>query len=208
MTPSDLWPHFVKCFFVKCFTMLFFTQASIFTRCLEPFWLNLHRMIFGPARRCHMTFMTSHVLKGALPAKMWFFYKMLVLQITLSHFDQTCTTWSWGQPTGVTWLSWSHMSLREHYWQKCHFLVKCYLSYRQHAMMTWLGQMTRHWPVSMGYTQIWGQRSLRGHFRFECQNPQNASSPRNNMEWWRGLVTWLGTSQCLLVVHRFEVKGH
>ena len=143
-------------------------------------------MIFGPARKCHMTFMTSHVLKGALPAKMWFFYKMLVLQITLSHFDQTCTTWSWGQPTGVTWLSWSHMSLREHYWQKCHFFVKCYLSYRQHAMMMWhthlmcaqidpmpwatLTKLAPHdlWVSPQCRMTLWRYMSLRGHYRQKC----------------------------------------
>ena len=92
---------------------------------------------------------------------------------------------------------------------KFHFFSsKCIFFYKQHVILTWVGHMTRHQSVSMGCTQIWGQRSLRGHFRSESKNLQNVSSFTNNMWYWHELVIWLDISRCLWGVHRFGVKGH
>jgi len=43
---------------------------------------------------------------------------------------------------------------------------KCIFCHKQHRMVTCLTYMHRLDPVSIGCTQNWGQRSLRGHFRF------------------------------------------
>ena len=47
---------------------------------------------------------------------------------------------------------------------------KCIFFYKQHVILTRVGHMTQHQSVSMGSSRIWGQRSLRGHFRSEIQN--------------------------------------
>ena len=50
------------------------------------------------------------------------------------------------------------------------FPSKCIFFYKQHVILTWFGHMTGHQSVSMGSSRIWGQRSLRGHFRSEFKN--------------------------------------
>ena len=122
--------------------------------------------------------------------------------IKLSHNDQ----WPSPQMPNDPWprqRSFEVTGVKFHF-----FSSKCIFFYKQHAILTWVGHMTRHQSVSMGCTQIWGQRSLRGHFRSESKNLQNVSSFTNNMWYWHELVIWLDISRCLWGVHRFGVKGH
>ena len=88
------------------------------------------------------------------------------------------------------------------------FPSKCIFFYKQHVILTWVGHMTRHQLVSMGSSRIWGQRSLRGHFRSESKYLQNVSSFTNNMWYWQELVIWLDISLCLWGLLGFGVKGH
>ena len=122
--------------------------------------------------------------------------------IKLSHNDQ----WPSPQMSNDPWprqRSFEVTGVKFHF-----FSSKCIFFYKQHVILTWVGHMTRHQSVSMGCTQIWGQRSLRGHFRSESKNLQNVSSFTNNMWYWHELVIWLDISRCLWGVHRFGIKGH
>ena len=112
-----------------------------------------------------------------------------------------------GEISQITELS-EFSKITSFYFKARQRITKCIFFYKQHVILTWVGHMTRHQSVSMGCTQIWGQRSLRGHFRSESKNLQNVSSFTNNMWYWHELVIWLDFSRCLWGVHRFGVKGH
>ena len=131
---SDLFPDLVSSS----------VNLALEPRCLDRFQSNLVTMTNGRAITRHVTFVTSHVLKGSLPAKKWFSYKMyLVLQTTCNDDVAWSHDSTWSSVYGV------YTDLRSKV-IKGSFPVwvpkssKCLFSYKQHAMITWLGHLTRH----------------------------------------------------------------
>ena len=63
-----------------------------------------------------------------------------------------------------------------------------------------------------GYKQLWGQRSLRGHFWYNIEKSQISLKmlllSQFYMQWTWNLGKWTSSSRCFKVINNFKVKGH
>ena len=127
-------------------------------------------MTSDQARRCPMTFDLFKGHSRSQGSNIDFSFKMYLLLQTACNIDM-----SWSYDWASIGVYRVYMDLRSKV-IKGSFPVqiqkpsKCIFFYKQHVILLWVGHMTWHQSVSMGSSSIWGQRSLRGHFRSESKN--------------------------------------
>ena len=175
---------------------------------MNQFWSNLVTMTSDLARRCPMTLDPVKGHSRSQGSNFIFFFKMYLLLQTTCDINMS---WSYDLTSVRVYGVYTDLRskvIKGSFPVRIQKSSKCIFFYKQHVILTWVGHMTWHQSVSMGCTQIWGQRSLRGHFWSESKNLQNVSSFTNNMWYWHELVIWLDISRCLWGVHRLGVIGH
>ena len=137
---------------------------------MNQFWSNLVTMTSDLARRCPMTFDPVKGHSRSQGSNFIFFFKMYLLLQTTCDINMS---WSYDSTSVLVYGVYTDLRskvIKGSFPVRIQKSSKCIFFYKQHVILTWVGHMTRHQSVSMGCTQIWGQRSLRGHFRSESKN--------------------------------------